>query len=93
MWKDKIFGKSECCCGTKIVGLRQVKVGSNSVGITGMDEVFERFYKEGKAPEDSTGNELVEALGKYNFIPEESKGIYKSAFLREYQSFYDARKS
>jgi len=92
MWKDKIFGKRECCCGTKIVGVRQVNVGGNCVRIAGMDEVFEEFYKNGKIPDDSTGNELVEVLGKDNFIPDGSKSLYKSAFLNEYQRFYEARK-
>jgi hypothetical protein len=94
MWKDKIFGKSEgCCCGTKIVGLRQVHIGDNWVGIAGMNEVFEEFYKNGKTPEESTGDELVEVLRKDNFIPDGSESIYKSAFLREYQRFYEARKN
>lgn len=93
MWKDKIFGKRECCCGTKIVGVRQVNVGGNCVGIAGINDVFEELYKAGKTPEDSTGDELVEILGKNNFIPDESKSLYKSAFLMEYKRFYEARKS
>ncbi len=95
MLRDKLFGGKKdqgCCCGTRIVGVRQIKVRDNWVGIAGIDETFEEFYKQGKAPEDSTGDELVGVLSKDNFIPDESKSVYKTAFLREYQRFYEARK-
>jgi len=71
--KDKIFGdkSSGCgCCGTRIVGLRQVNVGGRSTGIMGLDETFQEYFKKGKKPEDSTGDELVEDLKKLNFIAE-----------------------
>lgn len=93
--KDKILGgKSSggCCCGTRIVGLRQVEVGGRSTGIGGMDETFKEYFKNGKKPDDSTGDELVEDLKKLNFIAEGAENMYKEAFLREYQRFYESRK-
>ncbi len=93
--KDKILGgkSSSCgCCGTRIVGLRQVNVGGRSTGIMGMDETFQEYFKKGKKPEDSTGDELVEDLKKLNFIAEGAEKMYKEAFLREYQRFYESRK-
>ena len=95
MLKDKIFGKdsSSCgCCGTRIVGLRQINVGGRSTGIMGLDETFQEYFKKGKKPEDSTGNELVEDLKKLNFIAEGAEEMYKKAFLMEYQRYYEARK-
>ena len=71
--KDKIFGdkgSSGCCCGTRIVGLRKINVGGRSVGIMGLDEALQDFFKKGMKPEDSTGSELVEELKKLNFIAE-----------------------
>ena len=93
--KDKIFGdkgSSGCCCGTRIVGLRQVNVGGRGIGIMGLDETFQEYFKKGKKPEDSTGNELVEDLKKLNFIAEGAEEMYKKAFLTEYQRYYEARK-
>ena len=93
--KDKILGgksSSSGCCGTRIVGLRQVNVGGRSTGIMGMDETFQEYFKKGKKPEDSTGDELVEDLKKLNFIAEGAENMYKEAFLREYQRFYESRK-
>jgi len=95
MMKDKIFKNksSSCsCCGTRIVGLRQVNVGGRSTGIMGLDETFQDYFKKGKRPEDSTGDELVEDLKKLNFIAEGAEEMYKKAFLTEYQRYYEARK-
>lgn len=95
MFKDKIFGRgssSSGCCGTRIVGLRQVNVGGRSVGIMGMDETFEEYFKKGKKPEDSTGYELVEDLKKLNSIAEGAEEMYREAFLREYKRYYEAKK-
>ena len=57
-----------------------------------MDETFQEYFKKGKTPEDSTGDELVEDLKKLNFIAEGAENMYKEAFLREYQRFYESRK-
>ena len=95
MLKDKIFGgsSSSCgCCGTRIVGLRKINVGGISTGITGLDETFQEYFKKGKKPMDSTGDELVEDLKKLNFIAEGAEEMYKKAFLIEYQRYYEARK-
>ncbi len=88
--KDKIFGdkgSSSCCCGTRIVGLRQI-----NVGIMGLDEALQDFFKKGMKPEDSTGSELVEELKKLNFIAEGAEEMYKTAFLAEYLRYFEARK-
>lgn len=90
---DKIFGKKEsgCCCGTRIVGLRQINIGGRSTGIMGLDETFKEYFTNGKKPDDAVGNELVEDLKKLNFISEGAEEMYKEAFLREYQRYYEAR--
>ncbi len=93
MLKDKIFGKgSSCgCCGTRIVGSRQINVGGRNVGILGLDETFQEYLKVGKKPEELTGDELLKDLKKLNFIAESAEEVYKKAFLREYQKFFEAR--
>jgi hypothetical protein len=92
---DKIFGRGSggcSCCGTRIVGLRQVNVGGRNVGITGMDETFQDYIKKGKKPDDATGDDLVKDLKKLNFIAEGTEEMYKAAFIREYQRYYEARR-
>jgi len=90
---DKIFGEkeSDCCCSTRIVGLRQINVGGRSTGIMGLDETFKEYFKNGKRPDDAVGNGLVEDLKKLNFIAEGAEEMYKEAFLREYQRYYETR--
>ena len=94
MLKDKIIGKSSSCgcCGTQIVGSRQINVGGHNVGILGLDETFQEHFKRGKGPKDLTGDELLKDLKRLNFIAEGAEEIYKKAFLREYQRFFEARK-
>ncbi len=91
---DNIFGKSDkgCCCGSRIVGMRQVNVGGHNVGIAGMDETFQEYFKKGKTPEDLTGDELVEDLKKLNFIADGAEDTYKKAFLEEYKKYCEPRK-
>jgi hypothetical protein len=92
---DKIFGKGNTgcgCCGTRIVGVRQINVGGNNVGISGMDETFQDYFKKGKKPGDLTGDELVEDLKKLNFIADGADEMYKMAFLEEYKRYYEVRK-
>lgn len=96
MLKDKIFGNksSNCgCCGTRIVGLRQVNVGGRSTGIMGMDETIQEYFKKGKEPEDAIGDELVVDLKKLNFIAEGAEEMYRKAFLIGYQRYCEARKN
>jgi len=92
---DKIFGKKDsgsgCCCGTRIVGLRQINVGGRSTGIMGLEETFKEYFKKGKTPDESVGDELVEDLKKLNFIAEGAEDMYKKAFLIEYQRYCEAR--
>jgi len=60
--KDKIFGdkSSGCgCCGTRIVGLRQVNVGGRSTGIMGLDETFQEYFKKERNPRILQGMSLL----------------------------------
>ena len=94
MLRDKIFGKGGgCgCCGTQIVGSRQIDVSGTKAGIVGHDQTIQEYLKRGKKPEDLTGDELLKDLKKLNFIAEGAEEAYKKAFLREYERFFEARK-
>ncbi len=59
--------------------------------IEGLDDIFQEYFKMGKKPEDMTGQEMVKDVGKLNFIPEDAEDLYREAFLREYQSYCDAK--
>ncbi|MCX8206680.1 MAG: hypothetical protein N3G75_02470 [Methanothrix sp.] len=88
---DKVFGRmSGGCCG-RVVSLQQINIGGRLIGIMGMNEVFQEYFKNGKTPDDATGDELVKDLRKINHIVEGAEQLYKEAFLREYRRYYEAR--
>ncbi len=66
----------------------QIKVDGQPVGIIGLKEVFEDLAKThtGKAEQDIE-RELLQRLGKKNYIPSVARSSYGKAFLREFKKF------
>ena len=64
----------------------QIKVGNASIGILGLEtaiaEVTETY---GDRPDAEIILELMNQLGRRNYIPEKAKGDYERAFLREFK--------
>lgn len=95
MSKDSFFGrKSSCCdcCGKRTIGFRQVKIGSCCMQIEGLDDIFQEYFKKGMTPDDMTGAEMIKDIRGLNFIPEDAEDLYNEALLKEYKSYYSARK-
>ncbi len=96
MSDDKFFGrKSGCgcdCCGKRITGFREVKIGSCRVEIVGADDVFQKYFDSEKKPIDTLGDEMIKDLRGQNFVPEDTEDLYKEALIREYQSYCEAKK-
>jgi small redox-active disulfide protein 2 len=66
----------------------QIKVGNSSVGIMGLKTVMEEMTTEyGERPDREVLEELLNRLGKRNYIPEKAKENYGKAFLREFKKF------
>lgn len=81
-----------CCCCTAIIGAKQIDVGGSIVGIYGLEEIFQIYHHEGRTPDDLSGDELLEELGKSNYLAEDRKEAYKAAFLKEYERYFDVKK-
>lgn len=62
----------------------------DKIRIKGLDKVFEIAYWEGKLPDNTLANELVNQLSKENYIPsnERVRLEYATAVLREYRKFF-----
>jgi hypothetical protein len=60
--------------------------------IEGLDDVFQEYFKKGRTPDEMTGAEMIKDIRKLNFIPEDAEDLYNEAFLKEYYSYYNARK-
>ncbi len=66
----------------------RIRVGNSSVGLIGLNAVMEDMAQEyGERPDQEVLEELLNRLGKRNFIPETAKEEYGKAFLREFKKF------
>jgi NAD-dependent dihydropyrimidine dehydrogenase PreA subunit len=69
------------------LSLRQVQVGDDTVGLTGLDEVFAALYAEGSEPDAVKAIQLLTHVRRHNYIPPAAEADYAQALLREYGAF------
>lgn len=84
-------GSNECCLpGAE--GLTYLKVGTRgvTVGVMGLDKVFQQLLMMGNRPEEVTDTELVGMARKFNYIPDREtvKVDYAIALRQAYTAFY-----
>ncbi|MCJ7593167.1 MAG: thioredoxin family protein [Desulfobacterales bacterium] len=66
----------------------QIRVGDSHVGIVGLKAAIADVAKEyGERPDREVMGELLNRLGRRNYIPENAKKDYEKAFLREFKKF------
>jgi len=70
---------------------RMILVGRFPVNFVGLDELFEEFYREGKAPSDDLKEVLLARVRAQNYIPSKAEDEYAQALLREYRRFCQAK--
>jgi hypothetical protein len=77
------------CCG--ITGLRMVRVGNTTVGLTGVNAILEALYIEGWSPDDEGLSEnIVERLRQAgNYITKNEEGTYGAALRDLFREFYE----
>ncbi len=57
--------------------------------MTGLNNIFQHAYKEGKIPDKETAKYLINQLGEVNYIPANSVREYEHAVLKQYQEYYE----
>lgn len=66
----------------------QIRVGDSPIGIMGLKTVLEDMAEEFEdRPDSELREELLNRLGKRNYIPETAREDYEKAFLREFRKF------
>jgi small redox-active disulfide protein 2 len=66
----------------------QISVGGHRTGIIGLKAVLEQVAKEfAGRPDSDIKAELMERLGKSNYIVPNARAAYEAAFFREYKKF------
>lgn len=85
------FGKGACCLPA-VDGLTYLKIGARqiTVGIQGLDTVFQQLYAMGRRPEEASDEELIAMARRHNYIRSnpEVEADYAAAFRKAYAAFY-----
>lgn len=64
----------------------QIRVGDNTVGIVGLKAALdEAAEKHGEESDQKITDELLNRLGRANYIPDRAREEYGKAFLREFK--------
>lgn len=67
---------------------RQIMVDGSPVGLRGLDEAFAELHAGGRTPQDENLDaELLNRLGKDNYIPHTARELFGAALVREYAAF------
>ena len=68
--------------------VKQIKVGSHTTGIIGLENVIEEIAKEfAEKQDEEIQAELLKRLSKNNYITDRTRESYGKAFLREFNKF------
>ena len=68
--------------------INKIRIGNLSVGIMGLKAVMEEMaWKYRDRPDQEIRDQLLNCLGKRNYIPEKARDDYGRAFLREFNKF------
>lgn len=92
---DKMPPGSGACCLPQVGGITYIQLGpqGTSVGMSGLDKVFQQLLAMGRRPEDATDAELVGMARKFNWIPDKTsiEADYAIALRQTYTAFFARR--
>ncbi len=74
-----------CSCGSG-VPLNKVLIAGETVELQALPLIFQHFREKGRAP-DAAGEDLLQTVKIYNYVPPEAEANYREAILREYAAF------
>ncbi len=59
-----------------------------------LNEIMAELYSEGREPNKETAEELLNRLEKHNnYVPSSARWEYKTALLKEYEEYVEARRN
>ncbi|HIE32216.1 MAG TPA: hypothetical protein EYP67_07570 [Methanosarcinales archaeon] len=76
------------CCAPRNVKRMLVAIGDATIGIAKLDRVFGELYNSKRSPDDVDGEEIVNLVSFYNYIPPDAVDVYAEALMEEYRKFY-----
>lgn len=87
-----ITGNRRGCCSGPPLKIVYIRIKGSSVGMTGLEEIFEQVYRDGRPDDDALERELVEQARVYNYIAPGSESDYGWALRRAYQAYVRSKK-
>jgi hypothetical protein len=86
---------SSACCLPNVDGITYLKIGpqGHTVGMRGLDTIFQQLIAMGRSPEDATDAELVGMARQFNWIAEKEsvEADYAIALRRAYAAYHDSQ--
>ncbi len=82
----KMWNKSACCCGEE-EAIVQIGIGDETIGLIGLNQIFEQLQALGRPPDRSVEDDLLKMVATKNYIPTEAEEEYRLALGREYSKF------
>lgn len=67
--------------------ITQVRVGSNLIGLKGLEEIFQKFLEQPWETEEQAQEELCRRVAAVNYIPAGARPAYRLALWREFRRF------
>ncbi|GBE57001.1 MAG TPA: hypothetical protein ENH13_07425 [Euryarchaeota archaeon] len=80
-----------CGTGGFCINGKQAYIGGRLVGLNRLYDIFDRFYKAGKDPHDTSGKELLDEFSLCNNVPSGMEKGYIEVLLREYGIYWSEK--
>ncbi len=84
--------QATCSCASGIP-VQKVIIHDRPVTLIALPLIFEQLREAGKAPGDSTIQELLQTVKIYNSIPPEDEAAYAAVLLSEYRTFWSEKEA
>ena len=72
---------------------RQISIGGDIIGITGLDEIFEEIKTSGVKGDSALKQLIFEKVEARNYVPNKSEDVYREDLFDEYKVFTGQQKS
>jgi NAD-dependent dihydropyrimidine dehydrogenase PreA subunit len=68
-----------------------IVIEGKQIGIVGLDEVSEEFFKAGRKPDERLKRQILKRLKQLNYIPSSKEEVYAPVLLDAYKKFCDRK--
>lgn len=71
----------------------QIVINGATVGVVGLNRIFQRLFEEGARPEDALGDRIIALVEAHNYVPRSARAAYKAALVDAYVAFCTQERS